>query len=292
MLRPILCCAAATLVAAYATLAGAGENTGWEIDPGSSPYDDYLADPRAPRMRFGLGVASKDIPDTTAGRVFLDAGTRYTLARFIPESPEAEPIWIDVEGAVFMQFDAGNSFDNLGWDGRFGILAVRELDPRLTVRGGFRHFSSHVGDEFIERTGRTRVSYRRDDIVFGASFKPQPRLTTYVETSVAFSVGNPERQDHLMVDLGAQYLWPRSRQSNTLTTSRYAALHVQTNQETDWEPGVTAKLGWALQGAAQTTQRYEVEAYTGRALLGEFALDFDETYLMVSFGIDFAAVPF
>lgn len=292
MLIPLSRCAAATLVAACSTLAGAEENAGWEIDPGSSPYDDYLADPRAPRMRVGFGVASKDIPDTTVGRIFLDVGTRYTVARFTPEGPEAKPISIDLEAGVFMQFDAGQALDNLGWDGRFGILAVREFGPRLAVRGGYRHFSSHIGDEYIERTGRIRLGYSRDTLALGASYKPSPRLTAYVEPSIAFSLGNRDRQDPLMLDLGAQYLLPPARPDNGTATSQYTALHVQANQENDWDPGVTAKLGWALQGTVQNTLRFEVEAYTGRALLGDFALDFDETYLMVSFGVDFAAVPF
>lgn len=289
MLRPSCGGAAAALLAVCSTLASALEDAGWQIDPGSSPYPGYMADPRAPRMRIGIGAVDTEIPDTTGGRLFLDAGTRYTLARFMPEGPAAKPFWIDLEGGIFMQLDAGESADSLGWDGLFGITAVRELNQRFVVRGGYRHLSSHIGDEYIERTGRARVSYDRDALVLGASYRPMPRLTAYVEPSAAFSVGNRDRQDPLTLDTGAQYRWPQASGSGGAVISRYAALHAQLNQETDWEPGVTAKLGWAVRGNAQTTLRFEAEAYTGRAVLGEFALDFDETYLMASFQLDFAA---
>jgi hypothetical protein len=55
----------------------------WQMEllPDKQPYPSYVADPRRPRMHFGVGAISNEVPERSGGIITLDAGTRITLLK-------------------------------------------------------------------------------------------------------------------------------------------------------------------------------------------------------------------
>ena len=263
-----------------------GKNWLLELDPDDQPYPDYLADPRRPRMEVGVGVADSDIPDTSSARVMLDLGTRYTLLKITPSRAGKNEFALDIEGCLFTQFDPGNSLDNIGWDGRYGIFAVWDWSDKVAARIGYRHISAHLGDEYIEETGRQRIGYTRDDLALGLAYHLNERVLIYVEPNWAWSLGNENRQKRWAAEGGIQYEGPRHMWNSS--TAFYAAAHVRAFDETDWEPGVSMQTGVHVKRDARSSNlRFGLEGYVGRAILGEFALDYDEMYLTAGIFFDF-----
>ena len=257
-----------------------------ELDPDDQPYPDYLADPRRPRMEVGVGVADSDIPSTSSTRVMLDLGTRYTLFKITPVKEGKNEFALDIEGGLFTQFDPGNGLDVIGWDGRYGVFAVWDWSDKVAARVGYRHISAHLGDEYIEQTGRQRINYTRDDLAFGLSYFLNENIMIYVEPSWAWSMGNENRQKRWAAEGGVQYEGPRDMWNNS--TAFYAAAHVRAFDETDWDPGLSVQTGVHVKRDQRSSNlRLGVEGYIGRAILGEFALDYDEAYLTLGIFFDF-----
>lgn len=257
-----------------------------ELDPDDQPYPDYLADPRRPRMQVGVGAADSEIPETSSSRVMLDLGTRYTLLKILPTGQGKNAFSLDVEGGLFTQFDPGNGLDNIGWDGRYGIFTVWDWSDKLAARVGYRHLSAHLGDEYIEQTGRRRVNYTRDDLAFGLSYSLNKNVTVYAEPSWAWSMGNENRQKRWAIEGGAQYVGPRDLWNDS--TAYYLGAHVRAFDETSWNPGVSIQTGFHVKRDQHSSNlRLGLEGYIGRAILGEFALDYDEAYLTLGIFFDF-----
>jgi len=102
------------------------------------------------------------------------------------------------------QFDPGNGLDNIGWDGRYGIFGVWDWNDKVVARIGYRHLSAHLGDEYIEATGRRRINYTRDDLALGLGFFFSEHILIYVEPSWAWSMGNQDRQKRWAAEGGVQ----------------------------------------------------------------------------------------
>ncbi|MFP4030404.1 MAG: DUF1207 domain-containing protein [Desulfococcaceae bacterium] len=263
-----------------------GSRWSFELDPDDQPYPDYLADPR--RMRLGISLAGVDseIPETSAGRAILDIGTRYTLFKIRPDPEGDYALSLDIMGGVFMQFDLGNQLDNVGWEGIYGLGIVFAQNDHMAARIGYRHLSSHIGDEYIEKTGRERIGYTRDDLTLGLSYWPREDWMVYVEPRWAFNLGDADGMKELAGEAGVQYEGPRKFWNGN--AAFYAGLHVQAYQESDWKPGVSFQSGLQIRrGDDGANIRLGLEGYTGRAILGEYALEFDESYLLCGFMLDF-----
>ena len=72
------------------------------------------------------------------------------------------------------------------------------------------------------------------------------------------------------------------------STAFYAATHLRAFDETDWNPGVSVQTGFHIKRNQQSSNlRLGLEGYIGRAILGEFALDYDEAYLTAGIFFDF-----
>lgn len=208
-------------------------------------------------MQVGFGAIDSDIPETSSGRMMLDAGARYTL---------------------FAQFDAGNQLDVVGWDGVYGVLAVYDWDDQLNVRVGYRHLSAHLGDEYMENTDRPRLNYTRVAIVLGLTWEFDNGITAHLEPSWAWSVGNDDLQKKWVLIGGVQYQGPFECWNGSSTF--FCGGHVHSFEESDWQPDLSAVAGYLVKRDARSSNiRFQLEYYHGRAVLGEFSLDNDETYL-------------
>ena len=258
----------------------------WEFDPGERRYPEYLADPRRPRMMIGLAAADSEIPETSSGRVMVDAGGRYTIVQG-GHDPTGQTVFaIDIEGGLFTQFDLINSTDFIGWDGRYALFAVYDCRDAFALRFGYRHISCHLGDEYMEASGRHRINYIRDDLALGFSYRFSDQLLAYIEPSWAWNMGNTDQQDRWACEGGVQYQGPFSHFKDN--ASLYTALHLRAFEENNWDPGISAQIGYLVnRGPGRNRVRLGLELYTGRSILGDFALAYDEKYAMLGIYIDF-----
>ena len=259
---------------------------GWvfEFDPDNQPFPVYIADPRSPKMQFGFALFDTDIPDTSSKRFVLDAGTRYTLFKITDQKSEDE-FFIEIEGCLFAQFDVVSQLDNVGWDGQYGISLVHDWQDNITLRYGYLHFSGHLGDEYIESTDRQRVGYTREELAFGICYQFKKGIQLYFEPSYAIHLGN-SRQKKWAFETGFQYQGPYDMWNNS--AAYYAGIHIHSFQETGWNLGTSVQGGINIKRSGSSNNcRIGFEAYTGRAILGEFAMDFDETYFLLSVIFDF-----
>lgn len=257
----------------------------WELNPTVQPYPHYLADPRRPRMHIGVGVYDNEIPRTSALRWNVDLGTRFTLFK-VSDPKGVNEFALDIEGCLFNQFDLGYSTDSVGWDGRFGGYVVYDWSDTIASRIGFRHISAHLGDEYIEATGRSRVNYTREDLRLGISVRIKEYITAYVEPSWAFHRGNEDRQEKLAIEGGVQYEGPRTMWNNS--TAFFTGIHVASYKETGWRPGLSFQVGYHIKREKKANDiRVALEAYAGRSQLGEYALDYNERYVSLGVFFDF-----
>lgn len=246
-------------------------------------YPPYAADP----FRVGFGfepvhVAKSSIPDTSKSRVNLRAGGVLTIVRS-QEDERPDTGWqLSILGGFNDQNDVRNSLDNIGWDGRYGLLYMTAPQPSLAFKFGVLHVSSHVGDEYAERTGRRRIGYTRQELAAGVSWFMAERWRLYAETGRAFFMSTRQLQEPWRWQSGLEYESPPVMWRHRLAW--YAALDVQAMQERDWRADVSFQSGVVARSAGRTW-RLGAAWYNGRPMIGEF-FQYTERYLSVGLWID------
>jgi hypothetical protein len=252
--------------------------------PDAEFYPQYVADPiRSQSAVMLVKVPSSDIPETGDARFALRLGGRFPIARLHREGDEERGLQLDFEGGFFGHFDLGHSLDNIGWDGLFGLSLAYKPTPDLAFRIATLHDSAHLGDEYEERTGRTRVGYTREEIALGASWRAAARWRLYAEGGCSY--GTKPFQERLRAQTGVEYsgaLLPHATH-----VSWYGAVDLRAYQENDWRPRVTGQLGLLIptpRGAGR--YRLALELASGRSVLGEF-YQAEETYVGIGWYFDF-----
>lgn len=126
--------------------------------PGGSPSPVRAAEPPAPRRaRVGIPAPPEREPSDPAGLELAGA----------------------VAGGVFSRFDLegnGNEFIEAHYRAGFRLRArLRGVESRLELY----HVSSHLGDEFLERTGRTPISTSREGVELLVRAAPGGDVSVY-----------------------------------------------------------------------------------------------------------------
>jgi hypothetical protein len=257
--------------------------TAFVLAPPADFYPQYVADPLRSQSAVVVAHApSTEIPDSGNPRVIVRLGGRFGLVRWHPEG-EPERGWqIDFEGGFFGHFDADHTLDNIGWDGLFGLTVSYKPTSALGIRLGRLHDSAHLGDEYVERTGRERIGYTREEIVLGVSWAPTQRWRMYAEAG--HGDGGSELQQPWRFQVGAEHHGERRFFADRM--GWYAAVDVRCFAERDWQPNTNAQLGLVLPTGRGTSRfRFAVELYSGRAVMGELSMH-DETIVGLGWYFD------
>ncbi|MGB7919967.1 MAG: DUF1207 domain-containing protein [Desulfobacterales bacterium] len=250
--------------------------------PGSDLYPRYIADPLQPTMAMQyLIIFDSDIPNTGDSRFLYNLGGRFGLVRLYPNNRTDAGFQIDVQAAFLGMFDIENQTDNIGWDGLYGLLLTWADGQGTAVKVAIQHDSSHIGDEYIESTGRTRINYTREEVVLGLSRKIISDLRVYGEGAYGYDLRNTEIQDPWRLQGGLEYKDDDRFMSGRL--GWYAAVDMTFYEENDWDLNLSIQAGLVapIRNLARTF-RLGVGYYNGRSILGEFS-QFDEEYF--SFGL-------
>lgn len=246
-------------------------------------YPYYLADPRSVRTYISVAqMVDNGIEDSGDTRYNHGLGKRFHVARF--GDKKSDQAWqFDLEIGYFASFDVKEHTDNIGWDGLFGLYFSRKLSPEVFVRFGTFHDSAHLGDEYIEETGRKRINYTREELVSGIAWLP--RRSTKLYTELGWAWQQQENQEPWRWQFGAEYYG--ADKAPYVGLPWYVAADVNLFEERDWEPAIGLQLGLIYAGD-DTDDRYRLvlEVYDGRSVLGEFSFE-DETYWSLGIFFDF-----
>lgn len=247
--------------------------------PADDVFPVYIADPHRPgnaaTVHFYTHVGIADSSDVRAG---LKAGGRFGVLRIDPPVPEGRSWQVSIDAGLDAQFDSYHKLDDIGWDGNYGLTFTTASGGPLSFKLGLLHCSSHVGDEYMERTGRQRIGYTREEVAFGIGYRLSRSWRAYGEAGVASKEGT-EEQAPWRAEAGLEY---ESRPR--LFGGRFAwylALDLASWQERDW------RLDAVLQGGIESkahgrTWRIGGEYSNGRPPLGEF---FQDTESRLTLGI-------
>jgi len=245
----------------------------FEFAPAEVLYPTYVADPRRPVFALTMIDAYEtEIPAAGEKRYGIHMGARFAILDYRP--PEDPDGGFQLAGDVgFLgQFDRESATDNIGWDGLYGFHVAWRARPDLVLRVGMAHDSSHLGDEYIENTGATRIEYTRQEYLGGMRYSPWTSLWTYAEYGWAYDMANEDLMEPGRVEFGFELqpeptLWNHS-------LAPFAALDVGAYEEDDWEENLTVQVGLVRPGAGRGgTWRLGLEYYDGRSVIGELFQD-------------------
>ncbi len=255
---------------------------GVQFFPPGALYAPYIADPR--RVDFGLQVlhySAVTIPDSGNTRFDLKTGGRFDFVLIHPGG-DADLGWqIGLEGGFNAQFDIDKHLDNIGWDGRYGLLITTAQTKNLSLKFGYLHDSSHVGDEYVLRTGRQRIGYTREELVAGISWL-SGSWRTYGEYGHAQLMGNRQLQKPGRVQFGLE--WQQAQPLQGLYRGWYAAADLSAMEERDWKRDLSVQAGYRIDSIGKTW-RIGADWYSGRPPIGEF-FQYTERYLGFGLWID------
>jgi Protein of unknown function (DUF1207) len=247
--------------------------------PGGDLYPVYVADPhRTGNAAMVHFYSRSEIADSGGTRTSLKAGGRFGVVRWDPASPGGRSWQISLDAGLDAMFDSKHKLDSIGWDGNYGFTVTTASAGRLSFKFGVLHCSAHVGDEYIERTGRTRIDYSREELAAGARYRIAPEWSAYGELGLAHKELT-EEQAPWRGQGGVE--WESTRKVLGGHFAWYAALDLAVWQERDWRPDVALQGGLAAKEGGRTW-RFGLEYTNGRAPLGEF---FEDTETRFTLGI-------
>jgi hypothetical protein len=251
--------------------------------PPGDLYPYYIADP----YQIGFALKAQDfittgIPDTGDRRFYLRAGGNIGVFRYQPAGQVDRGWQLNIRAGIDGQFDNANSQDNIGWNGNYGLVVSMKPAADWAFRFGLLHVSSHLGDEYILRTGATRIGYTREEYAGSVSWAINKHWRTYAEGGWAYHMGNKVLMEPARLQAGLEYENPKSLWKDIL--GWYAALDVQTWEERDWQVDIAAQTGLLLHSAGRKV-RLGIEYYDGRSTLGEF-FQYDEKYISLGIWMD------
>ena len=255
------------------------------LSPITDLYPRYIADPRRP----GFGIMymhfpTSQIPSAGADRAEIRIGGTYGLVRVHPDEDPARGVQLDIMANFIGQFDLDHALDNIGWDGLYGLVFSWGNGDGLALKLGTFHDSSHVGDEYAERTGRTRIGYTREEVVAGISRQVTKKWRIYAETGRAYRLSNEDLQKPWRAQVGMEYESRGNFWGGRM--GWYVATDNSFYQESDWHGSTAAQIGFVLPfDDIGRRYRFGVEYYRGRSMIGEFFQD-NETYVALGAWLD------
>ena len=255
------------------------QTNSYELFPQDQLYPSYLANPLRSMFSVQMKFIDESAIANTGNRRFdLKIGGRLGIFRVKSSQREWQ---LTLEGGFHGLFDIKHSEDNIGWDGIYALsLDVRE-NEHFTWRVGTHHISSHIGDELVLRTGRTRINYTRQELRAGAAWQVTPEWLTYAEIARAYDINNKVLQKHWRKEVGIQY---EKRHNVFYSAGFYAGLDLSSYEENNWDINKAAQFGLVFVND-ERHWRLGLEIYDGRVQIGEFFRD-KEKYIGLGFWVD------
>ena len=244
--------------------------------PEGLAYRHPLADPRAPvtGVRFQLPIEKED-------DFKIENRLATHLAIWRKGDPDLVSFEVQAEGAAFGRFNFNENWDMDGVDFRFGFPLVSRAGP-IALKLHPWHMTSHLGDEFIERTGRKRVVYARNEIALGLAWDIDADWRVYAEGGYALARGDVNEPLRFMagVETVGRHFGPE-------WPDVFAALNLTSFEEQDWGIQVNLEAGfWLRPEKSLRGVRFSLGYFRGPSALTQF-LDDNEEYWTTGFSLPF-----
>ena len=235
--------------------------------PAGDLFPVYVADPQRPTNAITeMFYPAARIADTGSPRTGLSAGGRFGILRIDPATAGGRSWQISISAGLDAMFDSKHRLDALGWDGNYGLTVTTAKSGPLSLKVGVLHQSSHLGDEYQERTGATRTNYTREEVAFGARWRLSPQWQAYGETAVAYrnryENQEPWRGQGGIEDETRPRIWGNR-------FAWYAAADLSATQERDWRLDTSVHGGIVTRSNGHT-YRLGAGWTDGRPPIGEF----------------------
>lgn len=233
----------------------------WELQfvPDSILYKSYLAGVHEPRLS-ATGYHLDGVGTTWAGML----GARVGILRYgTPGTAGAQGFQIDLEGGALARLDSIR--DLVATDFRFGVpltFAIGNYQTKLA----FYHLSSHLGDEFLLKTGMPRINFARDVIVWGHSAYWTDALRLYAE--IGYAVQTDDGAEPWEFQFGAEY---SSRCCTGPRGAPFAAFNTHLREEVNFGGEITVQAGWQWRGQTDgSLLRFGLQFYNGESSQYQF----------------------
>ena len=261
------------------TVVAESSGTKLVLFPEGDLFPVYVADPHRPGNAAMVHQYERStVLGSGETRTSLKGGGRFGVFRLDPATPEGRSWQVSIDAGLDALFDADNKMDNIGWDGNYGLTLTTASVAPWSFKLGILHLSAHVGDEYIERTGRQRINYSREEIALGAGYRWDRGWRAYAETGVAYKELT-EEQAPWRAQVGLE--WESRPELFGGRAAWYGAVDFSATQERDWRLDTAVQAGIASKGPGGTW-RFGIEYYDGRVPLGEF---FQDTEARFTFGL-------
>lgn len=247
--------------------------TGFFTDP-KELFPPLMADPREVQLGFRLLTP-------VGGQNFgeIAAGDYVGLYRWALPWQDAYIQW-SIAGGMFSRFELvttqkGNEVldytANMPVDMRVGRWVLRMLPY---------HMSSHLGDDYIKRTGITTDKFSFDSYKTLVAFNPNDFVRLYAGYNFIMR-NREERRGRHAVQAGAEW---KSRWRWRQHAQLYSATDFQSWKRTGWNPNVVTQLGVRLSRSPQAHHAICVygEYAAGRRMNGQF-FDQKESHWVAGF---------
>ncbi|MGH7818965.1 MAG: DUF1207 domain-containing protein [Candidatus Binatia bacterium] len=227
-------------------------------------YRHPVADPRAPHSGVHLQFHLRGDREARIENVL---GNYISIMRWPRDRHAFE---IGMEGAAFGRFNIADNLDMDGVDFRFG-WPVAYRRGRLAAKLHLWHITSHLGDEFIENTGRKRIRYARNELALGTAYDLTETSRLYGEVGYGFLIGDPNQRWRAM--WGLEWVDDPFEEIPHLFT----AANVTSFEEVDWHPQLNVQLGiWPRPRNLAHGLRAGFEYFRGRSALTQFFREREE----------------
>ena len=237
--------------------------------PAGDIYPVYVADPHRPTNAIVEGFYARTrVPDTSSPRTLLAAGGHFGMLRSDSSAPGGRAWQVSIDAGLDAMFDSQYKNDAVGWDGNYGLTFTTTTNSSpFGYKVAVLHVSSHLGDEYEERTNLARINYTREELALGLAWRFRPRWRAYGDAGFAYRMRS-EDQERWRWQGGVEY-----QARATVFGGRmawYGAADFSGMEERDW------RLDSVLQGGLVTRSdghayRLFVQWADGRVPLGQFS---------------------
>ena len=230
-----------------------GDYWSWQFLPHGLIYRSYLAAGKESRF------ASHWIRERDLGWLWdIALGGRVGMLRCGTRDGDWPEGWqLDVEGAVFPRLAMERNRDLVSADFRVGLpLTVRR--GRWEGKFSYYHFSSHLGDEFIETFAARRINYVRDAFVLGVAFRPNTDVRLYTEAGWAFYTRGGSRPWEFQFGIDYSPAEPLG-----VFPAPFFAVNGRIRQEVDFGGNFTVQTGFQWRGQSGHLLRFGMHYFNG-----------------------------
>ena len=237
----------------------------WQVLPDGLMYKNYLASNEEGRM------GSQVVHDKKLGWLWdASVGGHVGIIRYGTADPAWPEGWQwDVDGVALARLDSTRSM--VATDFRVGFPLTRRDGP-WEWKFGYYHLSSHLGDLYMQNhPGVPRLSFVREQAVFGLAYRPIPDVRFYSEANYAFIEDGPTSPWEFQ--FGLDY---SPAQSNGFYGAPFIALNTKLEQNLNYSGNFTVEGGWQWRGLTGHTLRTGVQYFNGFSYQRQFYNQFEK----------------